>query len=335
MDDPGDQFPYSQFVGDLGAGDGRQQTRQPVLPATVSSVPPGKPIDLAGAAGLLPNVTIWVSHYRTAAEAMPLDARARQLILFPGHGQLTVATRTGEYVCDDRFGVSIETEGLVAVRFDPGRRGAGATVDRLTLIRRLAALIDAPVRRRLTFDTRFDSNSGHQAAVGELICAVLAPTLGKALTASPATASRLSATILDLVLHSLPHSYTEDLLRPPVQIAQRQIRRAIDYVDAHVHPALSVDDLAAACAVSIRSLQYGFRRFLDISPADYIRDVRLGRARRDILQSRETSLTEIAGRWGFANLARFKARFRSAYGETPSACRRRLAAPARPVGSDF
>ena len=84
-----------------------------------------------------------------------------------------------------------------------------------------------------------------------------------------------------------------------------------------------VDDLARAMGVSIRSLQYGFRHFLDISPADHIRNVRLERARRDLLDLQDSPLAEIAGRWGFANLARFNARFRNAFGETPAAYRRR------------
>ena len=136
-------------------------------------------------------------------------------------------------------------------------------------------------------------------------------------------ASALSATIFDLILNSLPHNYSEDLRKPPVRIAPKHVKRAIDYVESNVHSGLSVDDLALACNVSIRALQYGFRHFLDITPADHIRNVRLERARRDILQSGETPLTEIAARWGFANLARFNARFRVAYGETPAEYRRR------------
>ena len=181
---------------------------------------------MASSVGMLPNLAIWISHYRTAAEALPLRTCARQLILFPGDGTLTVETRTNEFVCDGRFGVSVETEGLVAIRFRPGRRGAGALVDRLTLLRRLAMLTDAPLHQRLTFDTRFDTTSQNQAAVGELIWAVLAPTLGQALMASPATASALSATLLDLVLHSLPHNYRDALLRPPLRSTSPRQRPA-------------------------------------------------------------------------------------------------------------
>ena len=224
MDKSGEHFPWSQFVRDLQA-DSMRETVKPFFPSRFNSLPPGGPIDLASSVGMLPNLTIWISHYRTAAEALPLGTRARQLIVFPGDGTLTVETRTNEFVCDGRFGVSVETEGLVSIRFRPGRSGAGALVDRLTLLRRLARLTDAPLQQRLTFDTRFDTASRHQAAVGELIRAVLAPTLGQALTASPATASKLSATMLDLVLHSLPHNYSDALLRRPAQSMPQPLRR--------------------------------------------------------------------------------------------------------------
>ena len=332
MDGSASQFPYAFFLDRKvysDPNDVTQETTHFVNQAEVRGIPPGQPIDLVGSALLFPTLSIWLSHYRLAAELRPFGAQANQYIVFPGEGQIVVETLKEQFVCDSRFGVNVEAENIVAAKPGPGREGVGLSLDRLTLVRRLAVLMDAPVRRRLAFDARFDATLGHQSAVGDMIRAVLAPNLGGALTASPAMASALSATIFDLVLHSLPHNYSEDLRKPPVRIAPKHIKRAIDYVENNVHSALTVDDLALVCGVSIRGLQYGFRHFLDISPADHIRNVRLERARREILQSRETSLTEIAARWGFANLARFNARFRVAYGETPAEYRRRQDEPNR------
>ena len=326
------QFPYAFFLDRQVYSDPHDVTLATthfVNQAEVQGVPPGSPIDLVGSALLFPSLSIWLSHFRLAAELRPFGVQAQQYIIFPGRGRLVVETRQEQLECDDRFGVNLETEDIVAARPSPGREGVGLSADRLTLVRRLAVLMDAPVRRRLVFDSRFDATLGHQSAVGDMIRSVLTPSLGSALTASPAMASALSATIFDLVLHSLPHNYSEDLHRPPVRIAPKHIKRAIDYVENNVHSGLTVDDLALSCGVSIRALQYGFRHSLDISPADHIRNVRLERARREILESGEASLTEIATRWGFANLARFNARFRVAYGETPSEYRRRQDEPRR------
>ena len=330
MSNRDDTFPYSFYINRriyIDPQDVMKAMGASAYSATFRSVPPGHAVDLTSTAGSLPNILMWITEYRTAAESLPTGERAHQLIVFPETGRVFVETKQQTLVCDGRFGVNVETEDLVSVRFEPGRRGPGISLDRLSLLHRLAVLIDAPVRRRLAFDLRFDTAVAHQGAVGEMIRAVLSPNLGAAFTTSPATASALSATFLDLVLHSLPHSYSEDLRRPPPRIAPKHIKRAMDYVEDHVHSALTVDDLARVAGVSIRSLQYGFRHFLDVSPADHIRNIRLERARRDILDQQESSLTEIAGRWGFANLARFNARFRVAYGETPASYRRRQQKP--------
>ena len=330
MGNQDDAFPYSFYINRrlyLDPQDVMATMGATAFPNTFRSVPPGQAVDLTSTAGSLPGILMWITEYRTGAESLPIGGRANQLVVFPGMGRVFVETKQQTLVCDERFGVNVETENLLSVRFEPGRRGPGISLDRLMLVHRLAVLIDAPVRRRLAFDLRFDTTVKHQTAIADMIRGVLTPNLGAAFTASPATASALSTTFLDLALHSLPHTYSEELRRPPVRIAPKHIKRAMDYVEAQVHSTLTVDDLAKAIGISIRSLQYGFRHFLDISPADHIRNIRLERARRDILDQQESSLTEIAGRWGFANLARFNTRFRIAYGETPAEYRRRQRKP--------
>ncbi|MDG4864145.1 helix-turn-helix transcriptional regulator, partial [Streptomyces sp. T-3] len=78
---------------------------------------------------------------------------------------------------------------------------------------------------------------------------------------------------------------------------------------------------ALAARVSPRALQEAFRRHLDTTPLGYLRDVRLERAHQDLqTAARDGSATvsDVAYRWGFANLGRFAASYRSRYGHPPS-----------------
>ena len=70
--------------------------------------------------------------------------------------------------------------------------------------------------------------------------------------------------------------------------------------------------------VSTRSLYAGFRDFVGASPMQYLRELRLERARAELLGSDAANVAAVALRWGFAHLGRFSSEYRQRFGETPS-----------------
>ncbi|MGA9361915.1 MAG: helix-turn-helix domain-containing protein [Mycobacterium sp.] len=78
-------------------------------------------------------------------------------------------------------------------------------------------------------------------------------------------------------------------------------------------------DLAQAAGVGVRQLQKLFRDEFDMSPAHYLRNVRLDGARSDLISGDEvTIVSDVAHRWGFNHLGRFAAHYEHKFGETPS-----------------
>jgi AraC-like DNA-binding protein len=98
------------------------------------------------------------------------------------------------------------------------------------------------------------------------------------------------------------------------------LRRAVIFIDENVGRDISAADIAGAAHTSIRAVQLAFRRHLDTTPMNYLRRVRLERARRQLLAAdpTRTTVTSIACRWGFASPGRFTAYYRAAYGVLPS-----------------
>lgn len=97
------------------------------------------------------------------------------------------------------------------------------------------------------------------------------------------------------------------------------LKEAIDYIRAHLSGKMSVADLAAHCAVPERTLRKHFRTFMVASPLKCWRQLRLAAARACLLEgSDETSITDIAMRFGFAHFGRFAQDYRRHFGETPS-----------------
>jgi AraC-like DNA-binding protein len=96
------------------------------------------------------------------------------------------------------------------------------------------------------------------------------------------------------------------------------LRRAVAFIEDNAHLDLSPAQVAAAAHVSIRSLQLAFRRHLDTTPMAFLREVRMARTRRDLVDGDGVlGVAEIAARWGFVHQGHFGQAYRKRYGETP------------------
>lgn len=99
----------------------------------------------------------------------------------------------------------------------------------------------------------------------------------------------------------------------------RRLRLAAEFVQTHVERAITAVDVAAAVDMHPRSLQQQMSDHLGTSPTAYIRHVRLDRARQDLLAAApgDVLVSDVARRWGFANLGRFSAAYAERFGEYP------------------
>lgn len=97
------------------------------------------------------------------------------------------------------------------------------------------------------------------------------------------------------------------------------VRNAIAYVESAGGPVTALE-LAMAADVSQRTLEYAFRDQLEITPAAYLRIHRLNAAHRELLSAdpANSTVTEIAMRWGFNHPGRFSQIHRKLFEETPS-----------------
>jgi AraC-like DNA-binding protein len=114
-----------------------------------------------------------------------------------------------------------------------------------------------------------------------------------------------------------PH---RDALMNPASCPATQIKAAVDVIEAHPERPFTVSALAEVAAVSVRTLQHGFQRHLDMSPMGYLRQVRLARAHQDLsdFAPDQVTVAQIAHKWGFGHVSRFAAAYRRRYGVCPS-----------------
>lgn len=98
------------------------------------------------------------------------------------------------------------------------------------------------------------------------------------------------------------------------------VRRACAHIEEHAAEPVTVAEIAAAAHVTVRALQYAFRRHLDTTPLAHLRRVRLAHAHADLVAADPATgatVTGIAARWGFPHPGRFAALYRACYGRPP------------------
>lgn len=117
--------------------------------------------------------------------------------------------------------------------------------------------------------------------------------------------------------------WSTDCRMAVVRIDQEYLENQVRAVEAiHERPEepFTVLALAQLAGVSVRTLQAGFRRYLDCTPLAYLRAVRLARAHEDLRAADPgvTTVSQVAYRWGFVHLGRFAADYRTRYHTTPA-----------------
>lgn len=127
-----------------------------------------------------------------------------------------------------------------------------------------------------------------------------------------------------LLLTELPHNHAALCSAAPPLPAPRHVRRAEEFMRAHLGEALTLAAIAEASGTSIRSLTAGFRQFRQTTPMRWLQEQRLQAVRRHLQQARpDESVSSIALHWGFGHLGRFAGDYLRRFGEVPSATLRR------------
>ncbi len=184
----------------------------------------------------------------------------------------------------------------------------------------LGHMVDADLQQSLRFELGQDLTTKRMSAwldVVRLVCRQVDG--GHDVLTHPLAVRNLEQLLMSSFLLGSAHSGAELLHRPERSAPTRTLRCALDFLHAHVADPITVDEVAAAAGVGVRALQEAFRRHLETTPSAYLRTLRLDHARKDLEAGGpgNTSVTDVALRWGFVHLSRFAADYRKAFDEYP------------------
>lgn len=103
-------------------------------------------------------------------------------------------------------------------------------------------------------------------------------------------------------------------------IARSAVELAEEYLRANIDEPFQLEKLIEITGTSASTLLRDFRKRYGMPPLQYLKNCRLEAARHELeyMEPEETSVTDVAMRYGFYHLGRFAGYYRNAFGELPS-----------------
>ncbi|MFC9694406.1 AraC family transcriptional regulator [Kribbella sp. NPDC056951] len=184
----------------------------------------------------------------------------------------------------------------------------------------LGRMVDADLKQTLRFALGQDLQTKRMSAWMDMVRLVCQQVdSGHDLLTHPLAVRNLEQLLTSSFLLGSEHSFTDLLNKPERSAPPRTLRFALEFLHAHLADPITVEEIAAAAGVGVRALQEAFRRHLDTTPSAYLRTLRLEHARQDLVAGcpGNTSVTDVALRWGFVHLGRFAAEYRKTFDEYP------------------
>ncbi len=229
-----------------------------------------------------------------------------------------------------------ETEGVVApltvheaLLFEPGKRisAAGSNVELLLMTFAPALIIDYALRARLVSGGSAPAFNEAIAGPDRRLSQLLTDLVEELANEEAGQEIIVSALTEQVAVHLLRRHAkmrrSDELELSRVGLIDRRIRRAVEFMQAHLEQELPLKDIAAASYLSPFHFARLFKKLTGSSPHAYLAGLRAARA-RSLLAETDLSVNEIAARVGYASASHFSKAFNQATGLTPRAFRAAL-----------
>jgi len=241
-------------------------------------------------------------------------------LVFPNAGTMSARIRNRSVAIDRAYALALSVPDVKSISYSGDREHGHVTLefDVAFVQKTLSAIFEGAALRNIELSPQLNLASPAGQML-EAMAQAVGAGMRDASVRSDKSMALLGVSILRLVLLNFRHGLGDRLLRRQMNSTPRQIREALDFMHANMHQPLTLSDVAEAVGVSVRSLQYGFHRFRNVTPQAYLRQIRLEAVQAELSSPLNAlSVKDVALKWGFAHMGHFAARYRAAYGEPPS-----------------
>jgi AraC-like DNA-binding protein len=274
----------------------------------------------------MPGLYLGYTQYGSAALLRLNAAHPLYWITLPLRGHLSAVSRGDAVICDARHGAVLSPARGYQMQVEGGGARLNVALRRDAVARQLAALLggDAPADP-LDFTPALDLDGGYGQSIARFVHLAAAELDRPDSVLTEATTLRaFEEFMLTALLLSHPHNHVAALRRLERAIAPRDVKRAIDYMQANLDAPIGLPEIVAASGVAGRTLLKHFADFEGMSPMRYLRNQGFERVRAALRRAGpDGSVMDIAASLGFNHLGRFSVEYRQRFGERPSETLRR------------
>lgn len=288
--------------------------------ASVLSLVPTSELSAFANSVHLPNGELWFCSYGTPVRLAFRECDYVRLQLpISGSG----CTKFGGHVVDVAGNQCCVSSAAAVIDFGAGFQQIAWRVRGDSLIRKLNARLNRPITRPIEFQPTLRLESPLQQALARTLRCIL-DVLAAGNEPTSLIVAELEQALLGGLLFAADHNLRTALEELPARASPVQVRRAEEFVAANWDQPLSVDEIAGAVGVSVRTLYRSFRIHRGYTPMEFLKQCRLGHARRLLGEpDSKHNVTTVAMACGFGDLSHFSKDFLRAFGELPSTVIRR------------
>lgn len=269
-----------------------------------------------------PNMMLSFFSYGTEVQVDAGDAPLFYGVNLPVTGHADVSHRGAQVEASPETASVLSGEASNRMRWSPDYTVLCVKFEPAALERHLSRMTGRRIDRPIEFELAMPLRASGAAWTG--VVQLLLDFVERSADPPPLLTAEVESTVMTTLLVTQPHNYSAALLARP-SAPGRVVAAAIELMRSELAASMTIAEIAERAGVSERALQASFRRELGVSPSEYLRDLRLDAARRELLAAPGdgTSVSRAAANWGFSNLGRFAARYRGRFGEYPSQTARR------------
>lgn len=193
--------------------------------------------------------------------------------------------------------------------------------DTLQIFLPISRFRDFATERRSSFlDFRFDIQETRYDTVMLHLMQAMLPTLDRPNEVSALYLDSMSLAVRDHIAETYG-GFTTRATSNRLGLTARQLRHALEYIEANLGQDVSLADVAEASGTSVSSLTRGFKTALGVSPHRWVLNRRIALAQR-LIYERATPLNVVALACGFADQSHLTRVFVRNVGSSPAIWRR-------------
>lgn len=210
-----------------------------------------------------------------------------------------------------------------SLTFDPAMRNSNFVFTPKFLEDQFAALTGEESRDGIDFENFLALDTPLGGFINGL-CHYLGESMtGETKSLHPALVSNIVETLSRALLSSHPHNLSYLLEAPAPPSSRTVVRMVEEYVDAHAGGPIVATDLARITGVSVLSIESAFLEHRQTLPLSFLRERRLERARRLLLENSSVSIAHAGQVAGFLRIESFEAAYFKKFHESPAQTRHR------------